>query len=183
MGYQRLQRADAFTSALSEMDIHNHLNRAYHSADMYQVAPPYELMWWIPAIFVPARVRSFVNTDKVIADIRAKLVIAREIVDEDRDRLDVVTKRRIHHIPDRPYRHLHSSVYVEYRIVEGYAPSWEYSFNSYALAVELILDYEAFLNEVAKSKRSSFTKVSRIWRKAHAHRHSADLVRSSLTNL
>lgn len=163
--------------ALSDIPTHNHLVDAYHDAVAYRFAPPWGLMWKIPAIAVPSKVRRLVDAATVVTEMRRRISEARTAIDEFREVLDQEEQRMVVHVPDRPYAHLHPSVVVERQVVPtGYAPGWIYQYNPYALVTTLLNEYERFIDKTMHSRLVPFTKVSRICEEAKRFNDSVQLL-------
>ena len=168
--------AAAFRNALSDIPPHNALINAYHDADMYSFVPPDRLMWRVPAVAIPARVRRNVDADLIVAGIKQQLIVAREVIEQRQSVLDRDTQSVIHSTPDRPYSPLHASVVVTRRITPGYASAWNYDFNPYRLAVTMLDEYEQLIETVMKRRLAPFTQLSRIFEKAKFLENSVGLV-------
>ena len=175
-----LKRQVEFREALSYIPLHNHLNNAYHAADMYGYAPPTHMMWKIPATLVPAKVRQHIDADRVVANLRKDLARARQLLEQDRRRLDAQANRLIHHSPDHPYANLHRSIVLVRNTPKGYAPGWCYLFNPYRLGIALLDEYEQLIDKVVRSRRAPFTQVSQLCEHAKKIEQSAKFVADSL---
>ncbi len=171
----RLRRVEVFRGAFSYLPLHNYLNGAYHRADMYLWAPPYGMMWQIPAFFVPNRVLLLVKTSPVVDDVREKLRAARALIEEMRPSLDRIVVRTVCHSPDRPYGNLPSNLVNVYRSSSG-AASWSYEYNPYQVATWMLREYDRFIDEVMRSRVTPFTKLSRICQKVKTFRSMMDMV-------
>ncbi|MFZ1301457.1 MAG: hypothetical protein WAQ27_02670 [Candidatus Microsaccharimonas sp.] len=169
-----------FGDALSYIPIHNHLNGAYHRADIYWMAPPHDLMWRIPSLVVPAKVRDLIDADTISSEALHRIARTQQIIADERSALDRDIARLIHHTPDRPNR-VHDSVVLTHQVREGYAPAWRYEFNPYQLAMTLLDGFEQFINTTMQRRIAPFTQLSRICMEAKRIRDSAELVRSELS--
>lgn len=171
-----------FSESLSDIPVHNHLNGAYHKADMYAFAPPWSLMWKIPSITVPREVQQVLRPDELVAELIARIARAREVIDQLRPDLDREIESIISFSPDptRPDPNLHPFVNATHRHTPGYATSWGFRFNPYRLAVALLDEYEGFIIKTMRGKESAFTKLSRIHRKTKKLEVNARLVENEI---
>lgn len=178
---KQLHRREVLEGAFSTMGVHNHLNGAYHAAGMYQLAPPWELMWRIPACVVPKKVREYVHADEVADQLRANIANARKLIKSQREALDRPCSSIINHMNGRtgksePYADLHSSIKVEAHGRPTYRLAWQYTFNAHEVAMSMLDEYLSFIDTTMASRHSDFTKLSRIHERAKKYRHSASLV-------
>ena len=174
------RRVEAFRDAFSYLPLHNYLNGAYHAANMYWCAPPYGLMWRIPAFFVPNSVLLLVDVEPVVDDIREKLRATRELIEEMKPSLDHEVERLVHSA-GRPYDNLPADMVVEDQsTAEGYGSAWSYTFNPYRLAIAMLDEYEHFITAAMKSRKTPFTQASRICQKAKALGGRVNLVTGAM---
>ena len=178
---KQLHRRGVLEGAFSTMEVHNHLNGAYHAADMYRFAPPRELMWRIPAFVVPSKVREHVHADEMADQLRANIANARKLVMSQRKTLDRPCSAIINHMNGRtgksePYADLHAGITVKATGRPTYQLAWQYTFNAYEVAMSMLHGYLSFIDTTMASRHSDFTKLSRIHEQAKKYQDSASLV-------
>lgn len=163
---ERMSVEHKFRDALSYIPVHNHLIRAYHSADMYTYTPPYDLMWRVSGVCVPESVHNAIDAQSVAADIRQCVALARAAIESVHSELDQEVEHCVYHSPDYPYLNLHASVSVTRHTAPGYASGWSYTYNPYLLAVATLDEYEQFIDTIMDHRMRPFRQLSRICQKA-----------------
>ncbi len=170
-----------FRAAFDTMQIHNHLNGAYHEANLYSLAPHRSLMWRISVAGVPKRVRKLVDANAIVTDVKQRLASARQLLDDNQELLDHAGSTVINQMDGRTgktyhYEDLFPGITVAAEGRPKYKLAWKYSFNPYEVGHAMITDFLRYINEVMASNKSDFTKLSRIHEKAKSYEDSARLV-------
>ena len=170
-----------FRAAFDTMQIHNHLNGAYHRANLYSLAPHRSLMWRIPVAAVPRSVRRLIDADAIVADMKQRLASARQLLNDNRELLDHAGSTIINQIDGRTGKTYHyegrfPGITVAAEGRPTYQIAWKYSFNPYEVGHAMITEFLRYIDKVMASNKSDFTKLSRIHEKAKSYDDSARLV-------
>lgn len=176
-----MNNASQFRAAFSPIEIHNHLNNAYHSAGKYTHIPPEQLCWRMPAIFVPRKVRKNVSAEVIAESIVRRLEAARQLVDANRHILNHPRSTVISHGDGLtgeswPHEDLFVGISVAPEGRPEYLCARRYSFNPYEVACAMIDDFLGYIRSVMKSRVSGFTKLSQLHQKAKSYANSVYLV-------
>jgi len=170
----------AFSDAMSYAPIHNHIVQAYHQAGKLSELPARRYMWHLHPMFVPDEVRDTIDAQPVLADVKAKLTLARTAIESIRKGLDREIVTTVANSPDYPYRNLHPSVKVIRFVPENAAPAWSYTFNPYQLAMIILDDYEFFIDRIARPRPLQFSKLSYTHEEARRQKNNTHLVENEL---